>query len=120
MPLRADTSRLALSSGDEGNRRSKLHEVRKMRPTNKSMDGEYRHIQIELVHNSYKLAYRRGYNAEDAKSAQAAAREPASDPLLPLVKFGMPDFTQFSTRFGCCPQTPSPRPRQNGSAPTLA
>jgi VWFA-related protein len=90
-------------------------------PTNKSMDGKYRRIQIELVHTSYKLAYRRGYTAEDARSAQAAAHEPASDPLLPLVKFGMPDFTQILYKIRVLPTNPQPPPeaKRLGSNPAM-
>ena len=90
-------------------------------PTNKSMDGKYRRIQVELLHNNYKLAYRRGYNAEDAKSAQAAEHEPPSDPLLPLVKFGMPDFTQILYKIRVLPANPQPPPQAKrlGSNPAM-
>jgi VWFA-related protein len=41
-------------------------------PTNKRMDGQLRRIQVKLTQGSYRLAYRRGYYAEDAKTVQAA------------------------------------------------
>jgi hypothetical protein len=69
-----------------------------------------RRLPGKLANNSYRLAYRRGYNAEDAKSAQAAASEPASDRLLPLVKFGMPDFTQILYKIRVLPTNPQPLP----------
>jgi hypothetical protein len=90
-------------------------------PANKSMDGKYRRIQAELVHNNYRLAYRRCYNAETAKSAQAAEHDAASDPLLPLVKFGMPDFTQILYKIRVLPSNPQPPPeaKRLGSNPAM-
>ena len=34
-------------------------------PTNKKMDGNYRSIEVKVPEYKYKLAYRRGYNADD-------------------------------------------------------
>ena len=64
-------------------------------PTNMKMDGKYRRIEVKGTNGSYKLAYRRGYYAENPKTEQAAERNVASDPLLPLMSFGMPDFAEI-------------------------
>jgi VWFA-related protein len=63
--------------------------------TNVKMDGKYRRIEVKATNGSYKLAYRRGYYAENPKTEQAAERNVASDPLLPLTGFGMPDFAEI-------------------------
>lgn len=59
-------------------------------PTNKKSDGNYRQIEVRLPGSHYKLAYRHGYNAEDAPMANA---KPQVDPLQPLMKFGLPSAT---------------------------
>jgi hypothetical protein len=64
-------------------------------PTNIKKDGKYRRIELKATNGSYKLAYRRGYYAENSNMEQAAERTAPSDPLLPLVGFGMPDFAQI-------------------------
>lgn len=64
-------------------------------PTNTKKDGKYRRIELKATNGSYKLAYRRGYNAENPNMEQAIERSAPSDPLLPLVGFGMPDFAQI-------------------------
>jgi VWFA-related protein len=64
-------------------------------PTNMKMDGKYRRIEVKGTNGSYRLAYRRGYYAENPKIEQATERNVASDPLLPLVSFGMPDFAEI-------------------------
>jgi VWFA-related protein len=63
-------------------------------PTNMKMDGKYRRIEVKGTNGSYKLAYRRGYYAENAKFAPAGDDEIKSDALVPLMAFGMPDFAQ--------------------------
>jgi VWFA-related protein len=64
-------------------------------PTNVKMDGKYRRIEVKGTNGSYKLAHRRGYYAENPKTEQAAERNVASDPLLPLMSFGMPEFAEI-------------------------
>jgi VWFA-related protein len=64
-------------------------------PTNLKMDGKYRRIELKLTNGNYKLAYRRGYYAENPKTEQAAEQSVASDHLLPLMSFGMPDFAEI-------------------------
>ncbi len=60
-------------------------------PTERQMNGKYRHISIKLASAKGKLSYRRGYFALREEDA-AKTRE--SDPLLLLMAFGMPDMSQ--------------------------
>jgi VWFA-related protein len=64
-------------------------------PTNMKMDGKYRRIEVKGTNGSYKLAYRRGYYADNPKTGQAAEQDVARDQLLPLMSFGMPDFAEI-------------------------
>ena len=81
-------------------------------PANKKMDGQFRHIQVKLTPGKYKLAYRRGYYADDTGSQPAmgsylASRPlspnigaesgpaPRPDPLTPLMDRGMPSASQI-------------------------
>jgi|tagenome__1003787_1003787.scaffolds.fasta_scaffold20988595_4 VWFA-related protein len=64
-------------------------------PSNTKKGGKYRRIELKATNGSYKLAYRRGYYAENPNMEQAIERSAPSDPLLPLVGFGMPDFAQI-------------------------
>lgn len=78
-------------------------------PTNKSMDGKYRHIHVKLAQGHYKLAYRLGYNADDEHAAVAVAQKLATaDPLLPLMAWGLPDFAQIQYLMSVNPSTPQP------------
>ncbi len=78
-------------------------------PTNKQMNGKYRHIHVTLAHGHYKLAYRLGYNAEDKRPAVAVAQKLATgDPLVPLMAWGLPDFAQILYRMSVKPSTPQP------------
>lgn len=78
-------------------------------PTNKVMDGKYRHIHMKLMRGHYKLSYRLGYNAEDERTAGAVAEERATgDPLLPLMAWGLPDFAQIPYQMSVKPSTPQP------------
>lgn len=78
-------------------------------PTNKDLDGKFRRIQVKLPKGDYKLSYRRGYYAEDPKArAVAADQKPTVDPLLPLVGFGMPDFSQILYKVRVLPLSPQP------------
>lgn len=64
-------------------------------PTNIKKDGRFRRIEVKGINGSYKLAYRRGYYTEGPESEPAVERDAASDPLLPLMSFGMPDFPEI-------------------------
>jgi VWFA-related protein len=76
-------------------------------PTNKKMDGKYRGIQVKLTTGKYKLAYRRGYNADDTASK---APPPESDPLRPLLMRGLPSATQLLYGVRVVPMIPQPAP----------
>jgi VWFA-related protein len=88
-------------------------------PTNKKMDGKYRKIEIKLTAGKYKLAYRRGYNADDTGSV---AEEPGSDPLRPLLKRGLPSATQLLYGVRALPATAQPATNAThaGKNPKLA
>ena len=58
------------------------------------MDGRFRKIDLKVSGGDYKVAYRRGYYAENAKFPVVEAGQKKSDGLLPLMGFGMPDFAQ--------------------------
>jgi VWFA-related protein len=78
-------------------------------PTNRTMDGGYRHIQVKLTHGHHKLAYRRGYNADDERRVRAVAEKLATgDPLQPLMASGLPDFAQIRYLMSVKPSTPQP------------
>jgi len=64
-------------------------------PTNRKMDGRFRRIEVKGVNRSYKMAYRRGYYTEAAGIESETERNAVSDPLLPLMSFGMPDFAEI-------------------------
>jgi VWFA-related protein len=77
-------------------------------PANKKMDGKYRSIEVKVPEYKYKLAYRRGYNAdEDAK----APLNSESDPLRSLMRPGSPNATQLL--FGVRAVAASPQPASN-------
>jgi VWFA-related protein len=77
-------------------------------PTDKAMDGKFRRIRVDLVNrdNKEKLAYRRGYYAEDFGGAQAAGRK--DDPLLPLMGRNLPDLAQIIYKVRVLPSNPQP------------
>jgi VWFA-related protein len=74
-------------------------------PTDKRMDGSFRHIEIKLRDGKYKLSYRRGYFTEDAKKP-VAVNPP--DPLRPLMEPGLPDFSQILYKIKVTPSNPQP------------
>ena len=78
-------------------------------PTNTGKDGKFRNIQVRLAKENYKLSYRRGYYAEAANSVHAES-QPANDPLLELMRFGMPDFDQIAYNVRVAPVEPQPPP----------
>ncbi|MGC1450383.1 MAG: VWA domain-containing protein [Candidatus Sulfotelmatobacter sp.] len=78
-------------------------------PTDKKMDGRYRRIQLKLSAGKYKVAYRRGYYADTAKDVKAKQEQPG-DPLLPLMKRGLPDFSQILFKARVTPSNPQPPP----------
>ena len=88
-------------------------------PTNSKLDGSYRRIEVKVTAaGKYKLAYRRGYNADDMKTAEA---RPESNPLRPLLKFGLPDATQvlYGVHVAPAAQQPAPNAKRAGMNPAL-
>ena len=75
-------------------------------PTNKKTDGGYRRIEVKLSGGKYKLAYRRGYYAADARS-KAAKDQPVSDPLS-LMTRGLPNLAQIIYKIRVVPSSPQP------------
>jgi VWFA-related protein len=69
-------------------------------PSNREFNGAVRHIQVELTHPGYHLAYRRSYYGTDApgavpppKAAEARAgygSEPVMDSLSANMQYGAP------------------------------
>jgi hypothetical protein len=86
-------------------------------PTNKKMDGKYRKIDVKVIEGKYKLAYRRGYNADD--TASGATTDP--DPVRPLLMRGLPSATQILYGVRVVPQNPHPTPNAShaGKNPKL-
>jgi VWFA-related protein len=76
-------------------------------PTNKKLDGKYRRIDVKLTDGHYKLAYRRGYNADDSVGTAPSAD---SDPLRPLLMRGLPSTTQLLYGVRVAPVSPQPAP----------
>lgn len=77
-------------------------------PTNTNMETSFRKIDIKLTHGKDKLAYRRGYNRGDFAAPGAKT---SSDPLTPLLHYGLPPTTGilFGVRAEPTkPQTSSP------------
>jgi len=68
-------------------------------PSNNHADGRYRKIEVKLKDHSrfsYRVAYRRGYYADDAHGTQDARSN--EDPLSPLMEPSMPNFSQIVFR----------------------
>jgi VWFA-related protein len=77
-------------------------------PTNESMDGKYRHIEIKLAGGKYKLAYRRGYYADDLRAK--VTQDSGADPLLPLMGVNLPNISQILYKVRVLPSNPQPQP----------
>ena len=90
-------------------------------PSNTTMDGKYRRIQVRLINAKGTLAYRRGYYADDLGTILAAGQKPEDDPLLMLMGRNLPDYSQILYKIKVepsDPQPPSDAPRI-GSNPDL-
>ncbi len=87
-------------------------------PTNKNLDGQYRRIEVKTSQGKYKLAYRRGYNADSATAGEA---KQADDPLRPLLQHGLPGATQLLYGVRVLPANPQPEPNATraGKNPNL-
>lgn len=75
-------------------------------PTNTKADGSYRRIQIKLVGGHGKLAHRTGYFADAPGSKRTVSQKPTGDPFLPLMNFGMPDYSQIIFKLHVRPMNP--------------
>jgi VWFA-related protein len=74
-------------------------------PSDSKMDGRFRKIDLKVSGGDYKLAYRRGYYAENAKFPVTEAAQKKSDALIPLMGLGMPDFAQVLYKVKVTPAT---------------
>jgi VWFA-related protein len=74
-------------------------------PTNKKMDGSFRRIEVKLPGTKYKLAYRRGYNADDTSTVDSRKQ---GSPLRGLMQPGMPDTTQILFAVRAVPDATQP------------
>ena len=85
--------------------------------TNPATDGKFRKIQVALVRPGYQLDYRRGYYADDAKTAPAAVSTPNptstpppnNDLLSPFLRPGVPESTQIPLTLRVVRETAAPR-----------
>jgi VWFA-related protein len=75
-------------------------------PTNLKMDSKFRRIEVKAKNTSFKLSYRRGYYAEKTTLAPAAGNQVKTDPLAPLMAFGMPDFAEILFKVQLVKATP--------------
>ncbi len=78
-------------------------------PTNKTMDGKFRRIRIDILNGKYNLAYRRGYFADDL-TQQAALQKPGADPLFALMGRNLPDLAQIVYEIRVLPSKQQPAP----------
>jgi VWFA-related protein len=86
-------------------------------PTNSDWRGDYRKIEVKLAQQGYKLAYRRGYFADDpnaiqhATTAEAAGKQAINiDPMRVAMLFGGPDPTEIVFSATVHPATGTPEP----------
>jgi hypothetical protein len=88
-------------------------------PTDNTMDGKFRSIQIKLAGSQYKLSYRQGYYALDSsapepkakskvKNVSIAGADAAARPLQQLMQRGAPSSTQILYAVGIQPANPQP------------
>jgi VWFA-related protein len=61
-------------------------------PTDRGEHAGYRNIEVKVPNGHYHLAYRRSYLVETPKTNSTRM---ARDPLAPMMKPGMPDFSQI-------------------------
>jgi VWFA-related protein len=90
-------------------------------PSNSTMDGKYRRIQVKLLKGKDNLAFRRGYYADDLQTVLAAGQKPDTDPLLMLMGRNLPDYSQILYKIKVVPSNPQPAPDapRIGSNPDL-
>jgi len=76
-------------------------------PVDRKMDGGYRRIDVKVTTGKYKLAYRRGYNADQGPPSDANS---GGNPLAPLLVFGLPPASGVLYGVQAAPSTPQPAP----------
>ena len=83
------------------------------------MDGKFRRVEVKINPGKYKLAYRRGYNADDSLAQEARSE---SDPLHPLLMHGLPSATQllFAVRVLPAGKQPEAKAARAGENAALA
>jgi VWFA-related protein len=79
-------------------------------PTDKSVAGRYRRIDVKLRKAHYTLAYRRGYYEDDANKATAAGPQAPADQLHLLMARGMPESTEILYKVQVLPSIAQPAP----------
>lgn len=84
-------------------------------PTNRTMDGEFRRIEVKLATGKYHLAYRRGYYATNAETKPSVQASPVGDPLRPLMDHGTPGSTEILYAIGVVPSVVQPGSIRAGS-----
>ena len=85
-------------------------------PSNTRMDGKFRRIDIKPIQGKYKLAYRRGYYADNGAATQNA---PSTDPLARFLVPDVPSSTQIVYQVNVVPSGSQPEPngaRAGGNA----
>lgn len=87
-------------------------------PTNKNNDGQYRRIDIRLNKANYKVAYRRGYYADNRGQEGSDLAVSDANPLRPLLARGLPSATQVLYGVRVLPSATQPArdaPRAGGN-----
>ncbi len=72
-------------------------------PSTLQPDGSYHRIEVKLTGHNEKLEYRRGYFADSGAAPTASA-----DPLISLLRDGLPSATQIIYRVRALPALPQP------------
>jgi len=85
-------------------------------PINTRMDGKFRRIDVKPIQGKYKLAYRRGYYADNGTTTQS---DQSTDPLARFLVPGVPSSTQITYQVSVAPSASQPEPngmRAGGNA----
>lgn len=90
-------------------------------PSNRTMDGRLRHIEVKVAGGTYRLSYRRGYYATNAFLSSGERPTMPGDPLRPLMDHGTPDATEilYTMHVATSPEQPSGGASRAGDNPDL-
>jgi VWFA-related protein len=90
-------------------------------PSNRTMDGRLRHIEVKVAGGTYRLSYRRGYYATNDFLNSAERPTMPGDPLRPLMDHGTPDATEILYTMHVSPaaQPPAAGASRAGDNPDL-